>query len=125
MWTWTWTRETADHTFLVSATADHTFLVSVPRVDTPSRQILASLWRLIVTGLIEHIPPGWELRMQKWKQSLYTISLPSSWFGNMFQNATLLAAKQKHLFDRDEGAWHKHVIPTYCSAESKFSYDWL
>lgn len=56
-----------------------------------------------------------------WKQARYRAYLSPSWFSTIFQNATLLAAKQKHLFDSDEGAWRKHVIPTYCSAESKFS----
>lgn len=31
--------------------------------------------------------------MQMWKQLVHNL-LPPSWFGNMFQNATLLAAKQ-------------------------------
>ena len=88
-WTWTWTVEAADHTFWVSAIPEH-------RVDSPSRShTFASLWRLIVTGVTGCIPPGWGLRMHKWKQSSYRASLSPSRFGNIFQHVTLLAAKQQ------------------------------
>lgn len=110
------TLEVADHTFWVSVISGKGWAVpQFPNISIPQKAHCN--WNHWVRS------SSLGLSVHRWKPVCYRASLPPSWFRNIFPNATLLAAKEKHLCDRDEGAWRKPVIPTYCSAESKVSED--
>lgn len=71
-----------------------------------------SLWELLSAGVLDAgAAPKHRLSGCLFRNEAGLAHLLPSWFRSIFQNATLLTSKQKHLSDRDEGAGDKQHPP--------------